>query len=130
MDRIDEGVELPVARGVGIIARLGEDLGGGPQPASLGPDVGQVAGATLLGVTTPAAMLERSLRHLCSSLHGSCEQDASASEAEQASIHRLGPSSLNPPSVDEAVELVVAVAAGRLGLGKLSGRLASWTHER
>lgn len=36
---------------------------------------------------------------------------------------------LDPPSVDEAVELVVAVAGGQMGLGKLSERLAGWAHE-
>jgi death-on-curing protein len=33
---------------------------------------------------------------------------------------------LVPPSVDEAVELVVAVAAGHLELEKLTERLAAW----
>ncbi len=37
---------------------------------------------------------------------------------------------LDPPTVDEAVELVVAVAAGHIELGKLAARLASWTHPR
>jgi death on curing protein len=37
---------------------------------------------------------------------------------------------LDPPSVDAAVELVVAVAAGHMELAKLSERLASWTHRR
>jgi death on curing protein len=37
---------------------------------------------------------------------------------------------LDPPSVDEAVELMVAVAGGQMGLGKLCERLASWAHER
>ena len=37
---------------------------------------------------------------------------------------------LHPPSVDEAVALVVGVAAGLMELGKLSERLASWTHRR
>jgi death on curing protein len=36
---------------------------------------------------------------------------------------------LDPPSVDEAVELVVAVAGGQMGLGKLSERLAGWAYE-
>jgi death on curing protein len=35
---------------------------------------------------------------------------------------------LKPLSVDEAVELVVAAAAGHMELGKLSERLASWAH--
>jgi prophage maintenance system killer protein len=33
---------------------------------------------------------------------------------------------LDPPSVDEAVDLVVAVAAGHLDLSKLSQVLAGW----
>lgn len=37
---------------------------------------------------------------------------------------------LEPPGVDEAVELVVAVAAGQLELGKLTERLASWVVSR
>jgi death on curing protein len=37
---------------------------------------------------------------------------------------------LDPPSVDEAVDLVVAVAAGHLELRKLSERLASWATRR
>ena len=37
---------------------------------------------------------------------------------------------LDPPSVDEAVELVVAVAVGHLELNKLAEHLASWTHQR
>ena len=35
-----------------------------------------------------------------------------------------------PPSVDEAVDLVVAVAAGQMELSKLSERLASWASQR
>jgi len=64
VDCFDEGVELLIARGVGIISGLGEDLGSRPQPTPLGTDARQVAGATLYGVPVPAAMLERSLRHL------------------------------------------------------------------
>jgi death-on-curing protein len=37
---------------------------------------------------------------------------------------------LDPPGVDEAVELVVAVAAGHLELEKLSDRLAAWAVSR
>jgi death-on-curing protein len=37
---------------------------------------------------------------------------------------------LDPPPVGEAVELVVAVAAGHMPLRKLSERLASWAHRR
>jgi death on curing protein len=37
---------------------------------------------------------------------------------------------LDPPSADEAVELVVAVAAGQMELAKLTERLAIWAHQR
>ena len=37
---------------------------------------------------------------------------------------------LDPPSVDQAVELVVAGAGGQIELGKLCERLARWAHER
>jgi death on curing protein len=37
---------------------------------------------------------------------------------------------LDPPGVDEAVQLVVAVAAGHLELEKLSDRLAAWAVSR
>jgi death-on-curing protein len=37
---------------------------------------------------------------------------------------------LDPPGVDEAVELVVSVAAGHLELEKLSERLATWAVSR
>jgi death on curing protein len=36
---------------------------------------------------------------------------------------------LEPSGVDEAVELVVAVAGGGLGLAKLAARLAGWARE-
>jgi death on curing protein len=37
---------------------------------------------------------------------------------------------LDPPAVDEAVELVVAVAVGHIEVSKLSERLASWASPR
>jgi hypothetical protein len=56
VDRFDEGVELLDGREIGIIPRLGEDLRGSPQPTPLRTDARQVAGATLLGIPTPAAV--------------------------------------------------------------------------
>jgi hypothetical protein len=66
VDRFDEGVELLIARGIGIQPRLSKDLGSRQQPTPFGTHARQVAGATLLGVSPPAAALERSLCHLCS----------------------------------------------------------------
>lgn len=45
-------------------------------------------------------------------------------------LYDLNGFDLVPPGVDEAVELVVAVAAGHMELDKLSGHLASWAISR
>jgi death on curing protein len=50
--------------------------------------------------------------------------------AAAAVFYDLNGFDLNPPSVDEGVELVVAVAAGHLELSKLSERLAGWAYQR
>ena len=50
--------------------------------------------------------------------------------ASAAVFHDLNGFDLVAPSVDEAVELVVAVAAGPLELEKLSERLAAWAVSR
>jgi death-on-curing protein len=50
--------------------------------------------------------------------------------AAAAVFYDLNGFDLDPPSVHEAVELVVAVAAGHLELRKLSERLASWAFQR
>jgi death on curing protein len=50
--------------------------------------------------------------------------------AAAAVFYDLNGIDLDPPSVDEAVDLVVAVAAGTMELSKLSERLASWANWR
>jgi death on curing protein len=45
-------------------------------------------------------------------------------------LYDLNGFDLDPPSVDEAVELVVTVAAGQTELTKLTERLASWATPR
>jgi death on curing protein len=37
---------------------------------------------------------------------------------------------LDPPTVDGAVDLVIAVAAGQVDLPRLTGLLATWAHQR
>jgi death-on-curing protein len=48
--------------------------------------------------------------------------------AAAAVFYDLNGFDLDPPSVDEAVDLVVAVAASHLDLSKLSQTLAGWAH--
>jgi hypothetical protein len=45
-------------------------------------------------------------------------------------VARSRPRWQQPPSVDEAVELVVAVAAGQMELGKLADCLGAWARQR
>jgi hypothetical protein len=37
---------------------------------------------------------------------------------------------LDPPTVDGAVDLVIAVATGQVDLPRLTGLLATWAHQR
>lgn len=37
---------------------------------------------------------------------------------------------LDPPTVDEAVDLVIAVATGQVDLPRLTELLATWAHQR
>jgi hypothetical protein len=86
VDRFDEGVELLDGREIGIIPRLGEDLRGSPQPTPLRTDARQVAGARLLGIPTPAAVLERGLRHRCSP-HSQIHESGCTGTRNQSSEH-------------------------------------------
>jgi hypothetical protein len=61
---LDEGVELLIAWWVRIVARFGEDLGAGPQPAALGANARKVALATLLSFPAATTGLKRRLSHV------------------------------------------------------------------
>jgi death-on-curing protein len=68
-----------------------------------------------------AALLEAVLRN-----HALVDGNKRLGWAAAVVFYDLNGLDLDPPGVDEAVELVVAVAAGHLELGKLSERLAAW----
>jgi death-on-curing protein len=70
-----------------------------------------------------AALLDAVVRH-----HALVDGNKRLGWAATVVFYDLNGFDLDPPSVDEAVALVVAVAAGHMELGKLSERLASWTH--
>jgi death on curing protein len=72
-----------------------------------------------------AALLEAVVRH-----HALVDGNKRLGWAAAAVFYDLNGFDLNPPSVDEGVELVVAVAAGHLELSKLSERLAGWAYQR
>lgn len=72
-----------------------------------------------------AALLEAVVRH-----RALVDGNKRLGWAAAAVFYDLNGFDLEPTSVDEAVELVVAVAAGHMELAKLSERLASWASQR
>jgi death-on-curing protein len=70
-----------------------------------------------------AALLDAVVRH-----HALVDGNKRLGWAAAAVFYDLNGIDLDPPSVDEAVDLVVAVAAGTMELSKLSERLASWAN--
>jgi death on curing protein len=70
-----------------------------------------------------AALLDAVVRH-----HALVDGNERLGWAATVVFYDLNGIDLRPSSVDEVVELVVAVAAGHVELGKLSERLASWAH--
>jgi death-on-curing protein len=68
-----------------------------------------------------AALLDAVVRH-----HALVDGNKRLGWAAAAVFYDLNGVDLDPPSVDDAVDLVVAVAAGTMELSKLSERLASW----
>ena len=84
---------------------------------------GQEAYPTIHGKA--AALLDAVVRN-----HALVDGNKRLGWAAAAVFYDLNGSDLDPPSVDEAVDLVVAVAAGHLELGKLSQALAGWARPR
>jgi death on curing protein len=68
-----------------------------------------------------AALLDAVVRH-----HALVDGNKRLGWAAAAVFYDLNGVDLDPPSVDDAVDLVVAVAAGTMELSKLTERLASW----
>jgi death-on-curing protein len=111
----DEILDGPEIRDVGLL----DSAAHRPQASAFG----QAAYPTIHGKA--AALLDAVVRH-----HTLVDGNKRLGWAATVVFYDLNGLDLDPPSVDEAVELVVAVAAGHMELGKLSERLASWTHQR
>jgi len=84
---------------------------------------GQEAYPTIHGKA--AALLDAVVRN-----HALVDGNKRLGWAAAAVFYDLNGFDLDPSSVDEAVDLVVAVAAGHLELGKLSQALAGWARPR
>jgi death-on-curing protein len=111
----DEVIGTPTIRDIGLL----DSAAHRPQASAFGKD----AYSTIH--EKAAALLEAVVRN-----HALVDGNKRLGWAAVAVFHDLNGSDLDPPSVDEAVELVVAVAAGHMPLRKLSERLASWAHRR
>ena len=110
----EEVLDAPVVRDVGLLDAAAHR----PQASAFGreayPSIHEKAAAQLEAVARNHAFVDGNKRL------------AWAAAVVFYALNGLG---LHPSSVDEAVELVVAVAGGQVELVKLSERLASWTQE-
>jgi death on curing protein len=111
----EEVVDAPVVRDVGLL----DSAAHRPRASAFGedayPTIHDKAAALLEGVARDHALVDGNKR---------------LAWAASVVFYDLNGVELEPPGIDEAVELVVAVAAGQLELPKLAERLAGWAHER
>lgn len=111
----EEVLGAPAVRDIGLL----DSAAHRPQASAFGQD----AYPTIH--EKAAALLDAVVRH-----HALVDGNKRLGWAAAAVFYDLNGFDLDPPSVDEAVELVVAVAAGHMELAKLSERLASWASQR
>jgi death on curing protein len=110
----EEVLGAPAVRDVGLL----DSAAHRPQASAFGqdayPTVHEKAAALLDAVVREHALVDGTKR---------------LGWAAAAVFYDLNGFDLDPPSVDEAVELVVTAAAGHLELGKLANHLARWAHQ-
>lgn len=104
-------IDAPVVRDIGLL----DSAAHRPQASAFGKDAYPTVHEKA------AALLEAVARN-----HALVDGNKRLAWTATAVFYDLNGFELAPPSVDEAVELVVAVASGRLELGKLAERLAGW----
>jgi death-on-curing protein len=111
----EETIGAPAVRDVGLLDAAAHR----PQASAFGQD----AYPTIH--EKAAALLEAVVRN-----HALVDGNKRLGWAAAAVFYNLNDFDLDPPTVDEAVELVVAAAAGHMELSKLCEHLARWAHER
>jgi death on curing protein len=111
----EEVLGAPAVRDVGLL----DSAAHRPQASAFGQD----AYPTIHDKA--AALLDAVVRH-----HALVDGNKRLGWTAAAVFYELNGFDLDPPSVDDAVELMVAVAAGHMKQAKLSERLASWTSQR
>ncbi|HEX8134062.1 MAG TPA: type II toxin-antitoxin system death-on-curing family toxin [Actinomycetes bacterium] len=104
-------IDAPVVRDIGLL----DSAAHRPQASAFGEDAYPTVHEKA------AALLEAVARN-----HALVDGNKRLAWAATAVLYDLNGFALEPPTAGEAVELMVAVAGGRLELGKLGKRLAGW----
>jgi death-on-curing protein len=111
----EEALGVPAVRDIGLL----DSAAHRPQASAFGKDAYPTIDEKA------AALLEAVARN-----HALVDGNKRLAWAAAAVFYDLNGFDLDPPTVDEAVELVVAVASGQVDLPRLTERLASWAHQR
>jgi death-on-curing protein len=111
----EEALGVPAVRDIGLL----DSAAHRPQASAFGKDAYPTIDEKA------AALLEAVARN-----HALVDGNKRLAWAAAVVFYDLNGFDLDPPTVDEAVELVVAVASGQVDLPRLTERLASWAHQR
>ncbi|HTE69049.1 MAG TPA: type II toxin-antitoxin system death-on-curing family toxin [Actinomycetes bacterium] len=111
----EEALGVPAVRDIGLL----DSAAHRPQASAFGKDAYPTIDEKA------AALLEAVARN-----HALVDGNKRLAWAAAVVFYDLNRFDLDPPTVDEAVELVVAVASGQADLPRLTERLASWAHQR
>lgn len=111
----EEALGVPAVRDIGLL----DSAAHRPQASAFGKDAYPTIDEKA------AALLEAVARN-----HALVDGNKRLAWAAAVVFYDLNHFDLDPPTVDEAVELVVAVASGQVDLPRLTERLASWAHQR
>jgi death on curing protein len=111
----EEVIGTPAVRDIGLLDAAAHR----PQASAFGKD----AYSTIH--EKAAALLEAVARN-----HALVDGNKRLAWAAAVVFYDLNGFDLDPPTVDEAVDLVIAVATGQVDLPRLTELLASWAHQR
>ena len=111
----EEALGVPAVRDIGLL----DSAAHRPQASAFGKDAYPTIDEKA------AALLEAVARN-----HALVDGNKRVAWAAAVVFYDLNGFDPDPPTVDEAVELVIAVASGQLDLPRLTERLASWAHQR
>jgi death-on-curing protein len=111
----EEALGVPAVRDIGLL----DSAAHRPQASAFGKDAYPTIDEKA------AALLEAVARN-----HALVDGNKRLAWAAAVVFYDLNGFDLDPPTVDQAVELVIAVASGQVDLPRLTERLASWAHQR